>query len=257
VNHYQRLKVAQDAPPEVIRAAYRALATKLHPDRQGPNTGPTDALHSEMAALNAAYEALIDPKLRADYDATLHAPAAAARAEPGWFANTEAQEDDARSDAGPQTRVDMDWLAPGANEAPKKLWPLKGQNLLMASAGGGLLLIALVWSVWSSLSQRQVEDALSRQYRAAPHSTQMAALDAPRDPMAAPPAERKPSVDELSRMSDEELLKVLPTLDDDGRAHAPHSGSFAVMARHPLDGAPLKLRTERDLVDPLAEPVRR
>jgi len=50
VNHYQRLKVSQDAPAEVIRAAYRALATKLHPDRQGPDTGPQDVLHSEMAA---------------------------------------------------------------------------------------------------------------------------------------------------------------------------------------------------------------
>ena len=71
MNHYERLKVTQDAPPEVIRAAYRALANRLHPDRSGGDTGPQDSAHEQMAALNGAYEVLIDPVLRRDYDATL------------------------------------------------------------------------------------------------------------------------------------------------------------------------------------------
>jgi hypothetical protein len=261
VNHYQRLKVSQDAPAEVIRAAYRALATKLHPDRQGPDTGPQDVLHSEMAALNGAYETLIDPKLRADYDATLAPQLAqaamasqAAGPDSGWFGRSTQMGPDSQidPDAGPQTRVDMDWLTPGASKAPSKLWPPSRSTALLGAVGGGTLLIALGWGVWSAMGQHQVEDAMSRQYRAGP-ATQVAAVDslAGAEPTRAAPA-RKPSVDELARMSDEELLRVLPTLEDESRNRAPHAASFAGMAHHPLDGAPLRLRTERELVDPLA-----
>jgi DnaJ-class molecular chaperone len=34
-SHYDSLKVARNAPPEVIRAAYKALSHKWHPDRNG------------------------------------------------------------------------------------------------------------------------------------------------------------------------------------------------------------------------------
>ncbi len=267
MNHYQRLKVSQDAPAEVIRAAYRALATKLHPDRQGPDTGPHDLMHSEMAALNGAYETLIDPKLRADYDATL-APQAAyansgagaaapAAADSGWFGRSTQMGADDEADAGPQTRVDMDWLTPGPGNAPKKWWPPSRSTAILGSLGGGTLLIALGWGIWTATTQRQVEDALSRQYHSNP-TTQVAAAEGlpEAEPARAAPS-RKPSVDELARMSDEELLRVLPTLDDESRNRAPHAASFAGMAHHPLDGAPLKLRTERELVDPLApEPAK-
>lgn len=62
--YYGRLKVAQDAPPEVIRAAYKALAQKVHPDRhQG-------SLRHELvlAALNKARDVLLDPARRAAHD---------------------------------------------------------------------------------------------------------------------------------------------------------------------------------------------
>ena len=39
VNHYERLKVTQDAPPEVIRAAYRALAQALEGQADGVADG--------------------------------------------------------------------------------------------------------------------------------------------------------------------------------------------------------------------------
>jgi curved DNA-binding protein CbpA len=260
MNHYQRLKVSQDAPAEVIRAAYRALATKLHPDRQGPHTGPQDVLHSEMAALNGAYETLIDPKLRADYDATLLTGAmgggAAGSSAPdsGWFGRSTqmGEPGDQGADAGPQTRVDMDWLTPGVTKAPAKWWPPSRQNTMLLALGGGSLVVALGWGIWNATAQRQVDDALSRQYSKMP-AAQVAAADGLNgiEPTRSAGA-RKPSVDELARMSDEELLRVLPTLDDDGRQRVPHAASFAGMAHHPLDGAPLRLRSERELVDPLA-----
>jgi len=46
LDHYERLKISRDAPLEVIRAAYRALAAKHHPDRHGQSEGA----NTDMAA---------------------------------------------------------------------------------------------------------------------------------------------------------------------------------------------------------------
>ncbi len=61
--HYDNLKVSRDAPPEVIRAAYRTLSQKYHPDR---NTSP-DA-ERVMRLLNQAYAVLSDPHRRTEHD---------------------------------------------------------------------------------------------------------------------------------------------------------------------------------------------
>ena len=71
--HYDNLKVARNAPPEVIRAAYKTLSQKYHPDRNG---------NSERAIriiqiINNAYDVLSDPVKRQEHDA--------------WIARTEAE----------------------------------------------------------------------------------------------------------------------------------------------------------------------
>lgn len=63
-SHYENLKVARNAPPEVIRAAYKALAQKYHPDR---NSSDPDA-GRVMAILNEAYRVLSDPILRKQHN---------------------------------------------------------------------------------------------------------------------------------------------------------------------------------------------
>lgn len=73
--HYQTLKVAEDAPPEVIKAAYRALSQQHHPD-SNPDGQQEEALRA-MQAINTAYEALIDPEGRAAYDESLRQELAA------------------------------------------------------------------------------------------------------------------------------------------------------------------------------------
>ncbi len=78
-SHYENLKVARDAPAEVIRAAYRALAQKYHPDR---NSSVPDAGRI-MTIVNEAYAVLSDPKSRLEYDARL----AAAERETGGTAS--------------------------------------------------------------------------------------------------------------------------------------------------------------------------
>jgi hypothetical protein len=61
-NPYDVLQVQRTAMPEVVRAAYRALAWKFHPDR-GESS-------DRMVAINAAWQILGDPARRAAYDAT-------------------------------------------------------------------------------------------------------------------------------------------------------------------------------------------
>jgi len=63
-SHYENLKVARDAPPEVIRAAYRSLSQKYHPDR---NFGDADAARV-MTMINAAYAVLSDPTKKKEHD---------------------------------------------------------------------------------------------------------------------------------------------------------------------------------------------
>ncbi|NRR31800.1 TonB family protein [Oxalobacteraceae bacterium] len=63
-SHYESLNVTRDAPPEVIRAAYRSLSQKHHPDK---NLGNRDAARV-MSRLNTAYSVLSDSDQRAQYD---------------------------------------------------------------------------------------------------------------------------------------------------------------------------------------------
>lgn len=62
--HYDNLKVARSAPPEVIRAAYKALSQRFHPDR---NPGITEAARI-MAIINTSYDVLSDPEKRRQHD---------------------------------------------------------------------------------------------------------------------------------------------------------------------------------------------
>lgn len=66
--HYDNLKVARNAPPEVIKAAYKALCQKYHPDKYA---GGAEAADRIMKIINAAYAVLSDPIKRKEYDQTL------------------------------------------------------------------------------------------------------------------------------------------------------------------------------------------
>ncbi|MDR3402862.1 MAG: J domain-containing protein [Chthoniobacter sp.] len=65
--HYENLKISEKAPPEVVKAAYRALSMRWHPDK---NPGDLQAARV-MRTLNDAYEVLSDPVRRIEYDAIL------------------------------------------------------------------------------------------------------------------------------------------------------------------------------------------
>ena len=64
LSHYESLNVTRDAPAEVIRAAYRSLSQRHHPDK---NSGNPEAAEM-MMRLNTAYDVLSDPEQRLLYD---------------------------------------------------------------------------------------------------------------------------------------------------------------------------------------------
>lgn len=263
MNHYERLKVSRDAPIEVIRAAYRALAAKHHPDR---HTQP-EASHADMAALNAAYEILANPVTRAAYDAEIvpeaTEPPASRRRYAGWrsdtsteraapdtsfqatqFASTQAN--GAPTEAQ-DSRVDINWLV-SPSALPLNPWLTRKRLVPLAGliAAGGVAVAA--WWGREAVNQMEAERTLSSHYGGVrkqggtndgglPLST--AALGRPGQ-VASLPDEALPS--------DEELLAEPPPLP--GRSAPPIA--LRPETRHPLDGAPLSLREENLLIDPLA-----
>jgi curved DNA-binding protein CbpA len=62
--HYDNLKVARNAPPEVIKAAYRTLSQKYHPDRR-PNDPEAARI---MSILNGSFDVLSDPARKREHD---------------------------------------------------------------------------------------------------------------------------------------------------------------------------------------------
>lgn len=72
-SHYENLKIARDASADEIRAAYRALTRKHHPDRN-PDNADSERV---MSVINVAYGVLSDPFKRGDHDR--------------WIAQTEAR----------------------------------------------------------------------------------------------------------------------------------------------------------------------
>ncbi|MBC7701802.1 J domain-containing protein [Aquabacterium sp.] len=294
MNHYDCLKVTSDAPTEVIRAAYRALAGKRHPDRQGGTMGRDDEMHEQMVAINAAYEVLINPELRAEYDALLATKAMTkAKAKPAASNQARAMEMAEGDNGFSETRVDIDWMTPKPS-GPTPLWPLTPNRKYAAIILGVVVALSAIWVGWGVVSRHQMDKALSDQYAAHPaertlDDDQMSGLaDAaptpastasvtaraseptvamtPEEllaaeqgmplsrPEAPPPSfERQPTVTELSKLSDEQLMAILPSLGE----LQPAKGSFSRQVastpqHHPLDGKPLNLRQERQLVDSLA-----
>ncbi|CDG85610.1 J domain-containing protein [Janthinobacterium agaricidamnosum] len=82
--HYDNLKVARLAPQEVIRAAYKALSQKYHPDK---NPGDEKAARI-MAIVNSAYGTLSDPQRRKEHDEWI----AAEEWEIAWLESTHQEE---------------------------------------------------------------------------------------------------------------------------------------------------------------------
>lgn len=67
MNYYEILEITSDASPEVIKAAYKALVKKLHPD----NGGERDYMGRTIEEVNLAYDTLSNPEKKKIYDDSL------------------------------------------------------------------------------------------------------------------------------------------------------------------------------------------
>lgn len=67
MNYYEILEVSPNASPEVLKAAYKSLMQRYHPDR---NPGNAEAAKHSVLVVQA-YELLSDPSKRASYDIEL------------------------------------------------------------------------------------------------------------------------------------------------------------------------------------------
>ena len=66
-DYYRILGVLDDAEDIVIKAAYKALAQRYHPDKW---VGDKDEATRRMSDINEAYGVLSDPVKRKEYDST-------------------------------------------------------------------------------------------------------------------------------------------------------------------------------------------
>lgn len=67
--YYEELEVSPTASPEVIRAAFRTLAQRYHPDRYSPEE--REHFLQRMQRVNVAYTVLSNPAAKAKYDEKL------------------------------------------------------------------------------------------------------------------------------------------------------------------------------------------
>lgn len=132
MNHYDTLEVHERASPEVVRAAYRSLIQRFHPDRR-----PDDpAAAARTAALTEAYEVLSDPARRADYDRWLAEQRAAASPAP------------VRPSSAAGTSRSAGSRAPGGAVRSRPAAPARPRRSGSLPWVWGLLMLLLSLSVW-------------------------------------------------------------------------------------------------------------
>jgi hypothetical protein len=129
--HYDNLKVSRHAPQEVIRAAYKALSQKYHPDK---NLGDDRAARI-MAIVNTAYNILSDPVRRKEHDEWI----AAEEWEVAWLESSRGEGERARGDGA--------WEPRQVEAPPPRTNPLREPRWWAAMVGcfaGGALIAALL-----------------------------------------------------------------------------------------------------------------
>ena len=84
-NHYKTLGVPRDATAEAIKASYKSIALKSHPDKvpKSASAETRQASQRRFEEANAAFEVLSDPAQRRQYDFELEHPMS--RGEDGVF----------------------------------------------------------------------------------------------------------------------------------------------------------------------------
>lgn len=212
-SHYDNLRVTRNAPPSIIRAAYRTLSQQYHPDK---STDP-DA-ERIMTILNNSYEVLSDPERRRRHDNWIAqqegvAPQAAPR--------PVASDENSTTQAPPRTAAGARAASAQRRESPMPqtifFWPLVFRMLRQIpwTIWAVVLVVAfLVWwpfklgapgTEWASnqygdATQKRVDELLAAKPEEAPAATAIpaAAQAAP----AVSPLMRAPNGEEWPHIAD-------------------------------------------------------
>ncbi|HEX5342270.1 MAG TPA: J domain-containing protein [Duganella sp.] len=137
--HYDNLKVSRMAPQEVIRAAYKALSQKYHPDK---NPGDEKAARI-MAILNSAYETLSDPQRRKEHDEWI----ASEEWEIEWLESTRHEDGHGHAAGARSDKHKHDWhpehvnepVRPRARRRDWKVWGGLAACLVLGWLGGATM----------------------------------------------------------------------------------------------------------------------
>ncbi|MDR1283431.1 MAG: J domain-containing protein [Opitutaceae bacterium] len=143
--HYDNLKVSRDAPPEVIRAAYRSLAQKYHPDK---NPGFEEDAHRIMRIINASFAVLDTPDSRAAHDS--------------WIA---AKERESAAQSTPPYRSPVVTTVPSRPPDAPRARKSGQYGWRSVIVGGGIIIGLMIWAANSGTSP---ESVLSRPYSPPP-----------------------------------------------------------------------------------------
>ncbi|MBE0436539.1 MAG: DnaJ domain-containing protein [Methylomicrobium sp.] len=112
--HYDNLKVARNAPDAVIRAAYKALMQKYHPDKF---EGTEQEALRIAKIIKQSFDALIDPVKRAEHDRWIDEKEAEAK----HASNNKAQFDETANAAEQQFYQSADHNAPPRGAANSEI----------------------------------------------------------------------------------------------------------------------------------------
>jgi curved DNA-binding protein CbpA len=154
VTHYDTLKVSRTASVDVIRAAYRALAQKYHPDRNLNN--PEAVLMMQL--INIAYNTLTDPKKRMEHDA--------------WIAHQEPKKVVQAAQVPPEEQAKRDkiqkeitaWEAFAAKEAKEaESVRIKANKAAQQAAAAG----AAEKAKWNAYAKQAADEAKAAEEKAA------------------------------------------------------------------------------------------
>jgi DnaJ domain len=143
VNLYEVLQVSSNACPEVVQAAYRALARSYHPD-----VNPSPEAARQMKQLNAAYSVLSDPTRRARYDAFRARPMRARRGDPTPVTQTV---DGSPAAGATRTRANTYVVRPVSSVVsvpPQRAGGPRTGRVFGVLTFAVLIIVALIYALW-------------------------------------------------------------------------------------------------------------
>ena len=185
-----------DAPDEVIRAAYRALVAKYHPDR---NPGDRDA-ELKLKRLNAAFRVLGDAETRAHYDELTQGPDGSDESKPEPRTNepTRSRVPEEPAPREPRRNVPSDEERPRSDQRPTE--PSQGRTpaahvagVLTRSGGRVVLWVFGFVLLAAGLAWLPVDGCHERHASTSSTSTAAGAREAMTTAATAPPQQHLPA----------------------------------------------------------------